>query len=38
VRTESCAETLSDLAKRGFEIDDVGYNLDVDVMMYTLLR
>ena len=38
VRTESCAETLSDLVKRGFKIDDVGHNLDVDVTMYTLLR
>lgn len=38
VRRVECAETLSDLRKRGFSIHDIGYSADADFMVYTLVR
>jgi len=37
-RSASCPQVLSDLKKDGFSIRDVGYSLEVDVAIYTLMR
>ena len=38
VRQVNCAETLADLRRRGFSIHDIGYSVDADFMLYTLVR
>jgi hypothetical protein len=37
-RSATCPQVLSDLKKDGFSIRDVGYSLEVDVAIYTLMR
>lgn len=37
-KSNSCPETLSLLLKDGFVIHDVGHSVDVDFVVYTLMR
>jgi hypothetical protein len=37
-RSASCPQVLSDLKKDGFSIRDVGYSLEVDMVVFTLMR